>query len=181
MVGDGACLEDPLFPAPTRPGAQSPIQPGPECLQAPSALWAKNFLLMSNLSFSLKPFPLVLSLSAHIKSQFPSCLYAPFKYWGAAVRAPQSLQAERAHLPQPFFIWEVLQASEHPHGLLCDEWIDFYCLSYHSDKKNTIVLRSCIKVFKILIRKPKWPAVQFCCIWLHITKYSPDVSGIIHK
>jgi len=49
---------------------------------ASTALWSavlsmKHFSLTSHLnlpSFSLKPFPLVLSLSTHVKSWFPSCL-----------------------------------------------------------------------------------------------------------
>lgn len=60
-------------------------------------------------------------LSALVKSQSPSCLYAPLKYWKATVRFPcrkPLLQAEQAQLPQPFFIGEVLPHSDHPHGFL---------------------------------------------------------------
>ena len=35
-----------------------------------------------------KPFPLVLSLSIHVSSHTPSCLYDPFKYWKATTRSP---------------------------------------------------------------------------------------------
>ena len=87
--------------------AQSHIQPGLECLQG----WGihsllgqpvpvchhcpvlKNFLPLSNLNLaclSLRPFPLVLSLSTLVNSCSPSCLYAPFKYWKATMRTPQS-------------------------------------------------------------------------------------------
>ena len=64
---------------PAAQAAQSHIQPGLECLQGwgihslleqpvqcVTTLWVKNFLLISNLNLpclSLKPFPLVLSLS----------------------------------------------------------------------------------------------------------------------
>ena len=64
--------------------AQSHIQPGLECLQGwgihsplgqpvqcVTTLWVKNFLLISNLKLpclSLKPFPLVLSLSILVNS-----------------------------------------------------------------------------------------------------------------
>ena len=70
--------------------AQGPFQPGLECLQAYGAstvflgslfqflttLWVKNFFPMSKLnfpSFILKPFPLVLLLSAHVKSPSSFC------------------------------------------------------------------------------------------------------------
>ena len=111
--------------------AQSHIQPGLECLQGwgiHSLLgWAvpvchhlcvKNFLLISNLNLpclSLKPFPLVLSLSNLVNSHSPSYLYAPFKYWKATMRSPWSLlQAKQSQFPQPFLIWEVLQPSSGP-------------------------------------------------------------------
>jgi len=82
--------------------ASSHIQPGLECLQGwgihsllwqtcssvpPLSVW-KNFLLISNLThpcLSLKLFLLVLSLSTLVNSHSPSCLYAPFKYWKAAM------------------------------------------------------------------------------------------------
>ena len=62
--------------------------------QCVTTLWVKNFLLISNLNLpclSLKPFPLVLSLTTLINSCSPSCIYAPFKYWKAAMRFPWSL------------------------------------------------------------------------------------------
>ena len=51
------------------------------------------------LSFSLKTFLLVLSLSAHVKSQYPSSLQVPFQYWNDAVRSPQSLLFSRLNKP----------------------------------------------------------------------------------
>jgi len=57
-------------------------------------LMVKNFFLVSNLnlpSFSLQPFPLVLSVHTLVKSPSPSFLYAPFRYWKAAIRSPRSL------------------------------------------------------------------------------------------
>jgi len=69
---------------PADQAAQSHIQPGLECLQGwgihsllgqpvqcITTLWVKNFLLISNLNLpclSLKPFPLVLSLSTLVNS-----------------------------------------------------------------------------------------------------------------
>jgi len=77
---------------PADQAAQSHIQPGLECLQGwgihsllgqpvqcVTTLWGKNFLLISNLNLpclSLKPFPLVLSLSTLTNSHSPSCLCA---------------------------------------------------------------------------------------------------------
>jgi len=63
---------------PPAQAAQGPIQPGLESLQG----WGThsslgNLCLTSNInlpSSSLKPFPLVLSLSDHVKSQSPSFL-----------------------------------------------------------------------------------------------------------
>jgi len=73
---------------PAAQAAQSHIQPGPECLQGwdihsllgqpvqcITTLWVKNFLLISNLNLpclSLKPFPLVLSLSTLFRLNFYS-------------------------------------------------------------------------------------------------------------
>ena len=113
--------------------AQSHIQPGLECLQGwgihnllgqpvqcVTTLWGKNFRLISNLNFlclSLKPFPLVLSLSTFIKSCSPSCLYGPFKYWKATMRPPWILLfSKQAQLPRPFLIGELLQLSDHLSG-----------------------------------------------------------------
>ena len=101
---------------PLERAAQSHIQPGLECLQrwgihnllgqpVPvvfTTLWVKNFPLISNLNLpclSLKPFPLVLSLSTHVNSCSPSCLYAPFKYWKATMRSPQSLLFSKLNKP----------------------------------------------------------------------------------
>ena len=87
--------------------AQSHIQPGLECLQGwgihsllgqpvqcVTTLCVKNFFLISNLNLPcliLRPFPLVLSLSAHVNNHAHSCLYAPFKYWKTTMRSPRSL------------------------------------------------------------------------------------------
>ena len=54
----------------------------------------KNFRLISNLNLpclSLKAFLLVLSLYTFVNSHSPLCLYAPFEYWMATRRSPQSL------------------------------------------------------------------------------------------
>ena len=74
---------------PADQAAQSHIQPGLECLQGwgihsllgqpvqcVTTLWGKNFLLISDLNLpclSLKPFPLVLSLSTLVNSRCLSC------------------------------------------------------------------------------------------------------------
>jgi len=100
---------------PAAQAAQSHIPPGLECLQGwgihsllgqpvqcVTTLWGKNFLLISNLNLlcpSLKPFSFVLSLSTLISSRSPSCLYAPFKYWKAAMRSPQSLLFSKLNKP----------------------------------------------------------------------------------
>ena len=92
---------------PADQAAQSHIQPGLESLQGwgihnilgqpvqcVTTLWVKNFLLTSNLNLpclSLKPFPLVLSLSTLVNSPSSSWLYAPFKYWKATMRSPWAL------------------------------------------------------------------------------------------
>ena len=70
--------------------------------QSITTLWVTDFLLISNLNLphlSLKPFPLVLSLSTLVNSRSPSCLYPPFKYWKATVRSPQSLLCFRLNKP----------------------------------------------------------------------------------
>jgi len=64
--------------------------------QCVTTLCVKNFLRISNLNIpchSLKPCPLVLSLSTLTNSCYPSCLYAPFKYWRATVRSPKFIHA----------------------------------------------------------------------------------------
>jgi len=85
---------------------------------SPPSVW-KNSLLVSNPNLpclSLKPFPLVLSLSTLINSHSPSCLYVSFKYWKAAMRSLRSLLFSKlnkpAQFPQPFLIGEVLQPSD---------------------------------------------------------------------
>jgi len=58
----------------------------------------KNFFLISNLnlpSFSLKTFPLVLSLHALAKSPSPAFLQDPFRYRNGAIRSPHSLLFSR--------------------------------------------------------------------------------------
>jgi len=76
-----------------------------------TTLCVKTFLLISNPNFpclSLRPFPLVLSLSTLISSHFPSCFYAPFKYLKARMRSPWNLlQAKQTQFPQPFLIGEI--------------------------------------------------------------------------
>jgi len=62
----------------------------------------KNFFLISNLklpSFSLKPLTLFLPLHALVKSPSSAFLQAPFRYWQAAVRSPQSLLFFRLNSP----------------------------------------------------------------------------------
>lgn len=54
-----------------------------------------------------------------VKSCFPSCLQSTYKYQKAAMRSPLQpslFQVEQAQLSQPFFIGEVLQSPEDPHG-----------------------------------------------------------------
>ena len=100
---------------PADQAAQSHIQPGLECLQGwgihsllgqpvqcVTTLCVKNFLLISNLNLpclSLKPFPLVPSLSTLVNSYSPSCLYATFKYWKATMRCPLSLLFSKLNKP----------------------------------------------------------------------------------
>ena len=77
-------------------------------------LWVKNFLLTSDLnlpSFSLKPFPLLLALSSHVKSA-PSLLTGSLQAQGGHNEfspEPPLLRAEQTQLPQPASIGEVLQ------------------------------------------------------------------------
>jgi len=55
-----------------------------------TTLWVKHFFLKSNLevaSFRLN-HSIALSLSDYAKSQYPSCLYAPFKYWKVSMSSP---------------------------------------------------------------------------------------------
>ena len=104
---------------PADQAAQSHIQPGLECLQGwgihsllgqpvqcVTTLWVKNFLLISNLNLpclSLKPFPLVLSLSTLINSHS-----SPF------VCSLQVLKEEYASMKDISF-----SPREHPHVARC--------------------------------------------------------------
>ena len=59
-------------------------------------------------------------------------MQADFKYWKATVRSflqPSLCQAEKAQLPQPVFIAEVLQPSGHLHGPFLDliQMLSFLC------------------------------------------------------
>ena len=66
-------------------------------------------------SLSLKPFPLVLSLSGCIKSAaflLVSSLQV-LEGHDDISSEPSLLQAEQAQVPQPFFTGEVLQPSDH--------------------------------------------------------------------
>ena len=66
--------------------------------------WVQNCLPASDLtlfSSSLKLFPLVLLLSDSVKKSVPSCLQAPFKYWKATVRSPQSFSTPGWTSPAP--------------------------------------------------------------------------------
>ena len=96
--------------------AQGPIQLGLECLQGwgttsldslcqcLTTLWVKSFHPTSSLnfpSFSLKPFPLVLSLLGHVKCWSPPPhLYIPFKYWRAAMKSPWVFLFSKLHKPK---------------------------------------------------------------------------------
>jgi len=91
-----------------------------QCL---TTLMMKNFFLISHLnlpSFSLQPFPLVLSLHTLVKSPSPSFLWAPPGTGSCSKVTPEPsvLQAEQPQLPQPVFVAEVLQPSDHLRGLL---------------------------------------------------------------
>jgi len=71
-----------------------------------TTLMGKNFFLIPDLnlpSFSLQPFPLVLSLHTLVKSPSPSFLQAP-SVTGSCSKVtlePSLLQAEQPQLPQP--------------------------------------------------------------------------------
>lgn len=78
-----------------------------------NTLWVKNFILTSNInlfSFSLKPLPVVLSLSVCVQSESPSCLWVPCKYWKVSPQ-PSLLCSE-----WPQLIGEVLQPFDHLRG-----------------------------------------------------------------
>jgi len=89
--------------------------------QGLTTLIGKNFSLISHLnlpSFSLEPFPLVLSLHPLVKSPSPSFLSAP-SGTGSCSKVPSQpslLQAEQPQLPQPGLVGEVLQPSDHLRG-----------------------------------------------------------------
>ena len=115
MAWVGGDLEDHLVPShgqgcpPPAQAGQGPIQPSLEHHQGwgthsslgsnagPHHPPSKKFLLIldsSNLSvpsLSLKPFPLVLSLSECVKSWCPSFLSAPFKYCNYIILQSQLL------------------------------------------------------------------------------------------
>jgi len=78
-IGPGCPEPHPAWPW-MPPGMGHPQPPWATCSSvSPPSVW-KNFLLISNLNLprlSLKPFPLVLSLSTLANSCPPSCLYAP--------------------------------------------------------------------------------------------------------
>ena len=90
----------PVWPR-VSPGMWHPTSLSNLC-QCITALAVKNFFLISqqNLpSFSLKPFPLVMSQQILLKSLSPSFLFLPFRYWKAALRSPQSLLFSRLNSP----------------------------------------------------------------------------------
>jgi len=125
----------------TGSAAQGPLQPDYEHLQAWdihnfsgqcfNSLWKTDFLT-SNLSlssFSLKPFPLVLSLSDGVKVslsqdyKLPSNTDKPQR----GLHRAFSLQAVETQQPQPFFIGQVFQPSSGQKECvssdgLCKQW-----------------------------------------------------------
>ena len=120
---------------PPAQAARGPIQPGLErpqgwgttaslgsCASASPPSEERISPLTSNLnlsSFSLKPFPLsYLKRETKASPGPPSCLEAPLEFWKAEMRSPWCPLFSRLNkLPQPVFI-EVLQPSDHLHGLL---------------------------------------------------------------
>jgi len=121
--------------------AEGPIQPGLECLQgwgippslgscaSTSPLSLENSPLTSNLhqpSFSLKPFPLVLPQSTHVKSRLP-----PFTISLSILGGHNEVSPEPSllHIPQSVFVGEVLQPSEHLYGLPLDLFQKLYVFS----------------------------------------------------
>jgi len=112
----------------------------------------RNFLLMSNLnlnlnlpSFNWKPFPLVLSLSACVKSWSPSCLQAPFspQFWVHNISCPSFV------LPLSSYLWCVMMAIVEGHQIgqtlvkpFWLSWTSFsscMCLNMPSRKICTII------------------------------------------
>ena len=121
MVWVGRDLKDHLVPTPlpwagtpsTRPGAQSPIQPGLEhCQGGGSHSFSGQpvpvpqhphreefFLCIWSKCFSVKPFPLVLSLHALVKSPSPALLQACFQVLEGCCKV--SPQPSLLHAEQP--------------------------------------------------------------------------------
>ncbi|XP_053936163.1 N-acetylglucosamine-1-phosphodiester alpha-N-acetylglucosaminidase isoform X2 [Cuculus canorus] len=114
---------------------QSPIQPGLEHLQGrgshhcsgqpgpgPPHPHSKTFLpkiSSPSLLFQLKVIPLIPSLHSLIQSPSPAFL-EPLSVPEAALKPPQSLLFSRLNNPnsRSLLVWEVLQPSDHLHGLL---------------------------------------------------------------
>ena len=89
--------------------------------QSLTTLWLKKFLRICNWNlpiFNLKPFPFVLVLTVWVKTQKNLCISFLDVLEGCNETSlePSPLQAEHAELPQPFFIEEVLQSSDHFHS-----------------------------------------------------------------
>jgi len=81
-----------------------------------TTLMGKNFFRISDLnqpSFSLEPFPLILSLDPLVKSPSPSFLLAPSGTGNCSKVTPEPclLQAEQPQPPQPVLVGEVLSWS----------------------------------------------------------------------
>jgi len=133
---------------PTRPWAPPrmghPLLSGQQC-QRLTSLWVKNFFLTSNLnlpSFSLKPFPLVLSLPDHTK-RVPLLLITSLHVLEGCSEVSQSfLQAKQAQLPQPFSIREVLQPSEQPCVPSLDSGLILPRLEYSGNALDTALQMS---------------------------------------
>jgi len=105
-----------------------------------TTLVVKNFFLIAHLnlpSFSLEPFPLVLSLQTLVKSPSPSFLSAPSGTGSCSKVSsqPSLLQAEQPQLPHPALSGEVLQPSDHLRGLLwtrSNTPMSFFCWELQS-------------------------------------------------
>ena len=85
------------------------VQPVPVC-HHPLCEKLPPIFILNLPCLSLKPFPLVLSLSALVISCTTSSLYAPFKFWKATMKSPQSLLFSKEALCSPGHIrtgiWE---------------------------------------------------------------------------
>ena len=106
------------------PGMGHPQPPWATCSSAPPLFVWKNFFLLSNLNLlclSLRPFPLVLSLSTLVNSCSPSCICSLQVLEGHNEISPELslFQAKQAQFPQPFLIGE--DASCHLCGSLYKE------------------------------------------------------------